>query len=366
MPTDTSRRTLRFLAVAAALALCSGCGDGAQRGGGFQMPPLPVETTRVVTIDLVDRFAAVGSVLADESVTVVAEIDGIVIELPFREGEAIAAGALIARLDDTELAAQVTRAAAVRDQRQVAHARIARIVGQGAGAPQDLDDAVAALAVAEAELDLARARLAKTRIAAPFAGITGRRLVSPGAFLRSGTAITELAAVDRLRINFAVPERLLARLAADQRVQVTTTAYPDLTISGTVTVVDPGLDPATRNASILARVENPDGRLRPGMSADVEVVLAVRRGALAVPAEAVFAQGGRMLVFEVLPDSSVVRRTVLLGLRQRDLVEIVDGLTAGVRVVRAGHQKLFDGARVLPIADDADDTEAGATAGGGV
>ena len=129
-----------------------------------------------------------------------------------------------------------------------------------------------------------------------------------------------------------------------------------------MTVVDPVLDPATRNASILARVANPDGRLRPGMSADVEVVLAVRRGAVAVPAEAVFAQGGRMLVFEVQPDSSVVRRTVVLGLRQRDLVEVVDGLTAGVRVVRAGHQKLFDGARVLPIVDDG---AAATTAGGG-
>lgn len=345
----------------------NGCERESERGG-FTMPPLPVETSRVEVVELVDRFTAVGSVTARELVTVVAEIDAVVRALPFGEGQALAAGDLIARLDDSELKAQVVRAEAVAAQQRASHDRIMRIVDQGAGAPQDLDDARAALQIAVAELDLARARLAKTRIVAPFAGQVGRRLVSPGAYLRSGTPIVELVDLDELRISFSVPERLLGRLQPGVAVRVSTIAYPDLVLAGTVDVIDPVLEQATRSVRVLARVPNPEHRLRPGMSADVSVVMDTRPGAMTVPAEAVFAQGGRTLVYEVEPDSTVVLRPVALGLRQRDRVEILSGLESEAVVVRAGHQKLSPGQRVLPLPppdEEADAADAAGVAGGG-
>jgi membrane fusion protein, multidrug efflux system len=349
-PARTRSLATAVLALGVGLAglATHGCEREAQRSG-FTPPPLPVETARVAVVDLVERFSAVGSVTAREFVTVVAEIDAIVQALPFGEGQALAAGAVIAQLDDVELKAQVARAEAVAVQRRAAHDRVQRIVGQGAGAPQDLDDARAALQIAVAELDLARARLTKTRITAPFTGQVGRRLVSPGAYLRAGTPIVELVDLDALRINFSVPERLLGRLQPGVAVQVTTIAHPDLVLTGTVDVIDPVLDEATRSARVLARVPNPDHRLRPGMSADVSVVLDVRSDAMTVPGEAVFAQGGQTLVFEVQPDSTVVLRPVALGLRQRDRVEILRGLEPAAVVVRAGHQKLSSGQRVLPL-----------------
>jgi membrane fusion protein (multidrug efflux system) len=345
------RRTAALFAlVAGAVALMAGCSRESQEGGGgFSMPPLPVETELVKAEPVVDRFTAVGSLEASESIVVVAEIDAIVVALPFREGQAIAAGGMIAQLDDDELAAQVARAEAIRDQRRATYERIANIVEQRAGAPQDLDDAAAALKVADAELELARARLAKTRISAPFPGIAGRRLVSRGAFLRSGTPITDLARIDELRVNFTAPERLLGRLRRGATVTITTTAFPDDELSGTIDVIDPVVDPATRSARVVARVANRDGLLRPGMSADVSVVLSERPDALTVSNEAVFVQRGQTLVYVVQPDSSVAPRPVSLGLRQVDRVEIVAGLEAGDRVVHAGHQKLFPGAKVVPI-----------------
>jgi RND family efflux transporter MFP subunit len=95
-------------------------------------------------------------------------------------------------------------------------------------------------------------------------------------------------------------------------------------------------------------IENPEGRLRPGMSAEVSVVLEAREAALTVPSEAVFVQGGQTLVYVVQPDSTVVPRPVSLGLRQAETVEVVEGLEAGTQVVRAGQQKIYPGARVLP------------------
>ncbi|MDX1430204.1 MAG: efflux RND transporter periplasmic adaptor subunit, partial [Rhodothermales bacterium] len=121
-------------------------------------------------------------------------------------------------------------------------------------------------------------------------------------------------------------------------------------------VVEPILDPLTRSARVVARVKNPQRRFRPGMSANVSAVLNRRAGAIAVPSEAVFVDGAQPYVFRVGPDSTVTRVAVALGTRLPDIVEVTSGLEAGDRVVRAGHQKLFEGAKVS-IAEEASQQE---------
>lgn len=330
-----------------------GCGGGDEGGGGdgggFQFPPTAVEVAPVMVGRVADVFETVGSLEAGEAVTIVSEIDGIVTRLPFREGAAIAKGELIARLDDAELAAELARAKALREQRQTAHDRVRRVVEQGAAAQQDLDDATAALRVAEADVALARARLSKTRITAPFAGTIASRRVSPGAFLRAGQPITELAMLSELKVVFSVPERHAGELVRGAEVSVTTTAYPGVELVGRVDVVDPILDPTTRSIRVIARVANKDKRFRPGMSANITAILSARDSAMTIPSEAVFAEGGEFLAYVVQPDSTVARATLLLGTRLATDVEILDGLEPGDLVIRAGHQKLFPGAKVLAV-----------------
>ena len=325
-----------------------GCGEK-QAGGGFQMPPTPVETVKVIPQKVSDRFETVGSIEAGESVTVVSEIDGIVMAIPFDEGDAISKGALVARLDDAQLAAEVKRAEAVLSQRKSSYARIKDVVDQGAGAPQDLDDAVAVMKVAEAELALAKARFDKTRITAPFGGIVGARKVSLGAFLRPGVPIAELAQLHTLRVFFSVPERYLSKLQKGSEVSVSTTAYPGYMLTGRIDVVEPVLDVQTRSARVMARLENPEGKFRPGMSANVSAVLSERENALTVPNEAIFVSGADSYVFVVKEDQSVVRQALILGTRMADVVEVVGGLAPNSIVVKAGHQKLYDGAKVMPV-----------------
>ena len=343
-----------FMTVALGAAWCAagfvaGCGGDGQQAQGFQRPPTPVEVATVRTGSVADRFTTVGTLEAGESVDVAVEIDGVVETVPYTEGGHLAAGDLIALLDDEQLAAEAARAAALEDQARSTWTRVESIVAQGAGAPQDLDDAVAALKVAEADRALAETRWAKTRVTAPFAGVAGSRRVSPGAFLRAGSAITDLARIDRLRVTFAVPERLLGAIRKGAPITVTTTAYPDVALEGVIDVIEPQFDPVTRNLGIVARVENPDELLRPGMSATVSVILGRRADALTVPSEAVFVEGGQAFVYAVQPDSVVTRRPVTLGSRQADSVEIGSGLVGGEQVVRAGHQKLYEGARVMPV-----------------
>ncbi len=328
-------------------AIAIACGKNA--GGGFSMPPTAVEVSPVIVQKVADKFEAVGTIEAIEATTVVSEIDAAVKALPFKEGGFIRRGELIAQLDDAQLAAEVARAEALLAQSQSTYDRIKTIVDQKAGAPQDLDDAAAALKVAQANLDLAKARFAKTRITAPFDGIIGARRVSVGRFLRVGDAITDLANIDEIRVSFSAPERFLARLSQGAKVKVSTTAFPGYELEGEIIVIEPMIDPTTRSAGVVARVPNPERKFRPGMSANVSAILSERPDALTIPNEAVFGSGNQSFVFVVKPDSTVSQVALTLGTRLADIVEVVEGLQPGMMVVRAGHQKIFEGAKVMPI-----------------
>ncbi|MBN2009814.1 efflux RND transporter periplasmic adaptor subunit [candidate division KSB1 bacterium] len=318
-------------------------------GGGFSMPPTPVEVAPAEIKTVVDNFKAVGTIDAVEAITVVGEIDATVISLPFKEGQEIRRGDLIAQLDDSQLAAEVARAEALRDQSKASYERIKSVVDQGAGAPQDLDDAAASLKVAEANLTLAKARFAKTRVVAPFDGTIGARKVSIGTFLRSGQAIAEMANIDKIRVNFSTPERFLPLMKPGAEVTVSTTAYPGYELKGKVIVVDPVLDAATRSVKIIAHVDNPGRKFRSGMSANISAVLSARQNAITIPNEAVFANGDQSFVYVVKNDSTVARAALTLGTRTSDYVEVVDGLAPDAKVVRAGYQKLYDGAKVIAM-----------------
>jgi RND family efflux transporter MFP subunit len=150
-------------------------------------------------------------------------------------------------------------------------------------------------------------------------------------------------------VTFSAPERYYSNLQRGAAVKVSTTAYPGYELTGRVDVIEPVIDEATRRAKIVARLDNPGGKFRPGMSANVTVVLSERENALVIPSEAVFVEGNQALVFVIQADSTVARTPVELGTRLRDKVEVLTGVAAGAMVVRAGHQKLFPGAKVMPI-----------------
>ena len=326
-----------------------GCSEKQASAGGFKLPPTPVEVANVKAQNMADKFEAVGTIEAIEGVTIVSEIDASVTSLPFDEGSFINKGDLIAKLDDSQLSAEVSRTEALYIQGKASYKRVKSIVDQNAGAPQDLDDALANLKVAEANYELAKARLNKTRIVAPFDGIIGTRKVSVGAFLRTGQEITELANLNEIRVSFSAPERFLAQLKRNAAVTVSSGVFPGYEVNGKIMAIEPILDAETRNVNVVARVKNPEQKFRPGMSANISAVLSERPNALTIPNEAVFANGNQSFVFVVKKDSSVAATPVTLGLQTAKIVEVVNGLKDGMQVVTAGHQKLFDGAKVMPV-----------------
>lgn len=353
----------RVFGIAAALLILMGCQKGPK--AGFQMPPMPAEIAPVTQGAVADRFESVGNVEAGEAILVVSEIDAVVTKLPFQEGQPVRAGALLVQLDDAQLRAEVMRTEALRDQARSSFDRVKAVVGQGAGSQQDLDDAAAGLKVAEANLSLAQTRLRKTRILAPFAGVAGAKRVSPGAYLRAGTPITDLASIGVIKVTFSVPERYLGVLHRGAPVSLSAPAYPGYALVGVIDVLDPVLDPQTRSSRVIARVKNPGGKFRPGMSVNVNAVLSQRPQAVTVPNEAVFSEGGQNFVYVVKKDSTVTRSALVLGTRLADVVEVVKGLEPGMFVVRAGHQKLFEGAKIIPSQSGAGAPQSGAAGAAG-
>jgi membrane fusion protein (multidrug efflux system) len=320
--------------------------------GGFARPAMPAEVSKVVEQKVEDKFEAVGSIEAIEEVTIVTEIDGLVTDIPFQEGSLIKRGDIIAKIDDSQLAAEVLRTRALFAQSESNYKRTMTIVEQRAGSQQDLDDAAAALKVAEANLKLAEARLNKTIIVAPFDGIIGSRKVSAGAFLRTGDAIAELANLNEIRISFSAPEQYLSLLKQGADVTISSPVYPGTDVKGKIIVIEPVLDTRTRNVQVVARLKNPGLKYRSGMSVNVSAVLNERDNALTIPNESIFASGDQSFVFIVNADSTVTREPVTTGLEMADIVEISQGLQKGMTVVRAGHQKLFDGAKIIPVNSD--------------
>ncbi|QQS37021.1 MAG: efflux RND transporter periplasmic adaptor subunit [Ignavibacteriales bacterium] len=331
------------------LLMSINCADQQASGGDFSMPPMPVEVANVTAQTVSDKFEAVGTIEAIEEITVVSEIDASVISLPFDEGSYIKQGDLIAQLDDSQLSAEFIRAEALFTQSKSTYERVKSIVEQNAGTPQDLDDALASLKVAEANLKLAKARLDKTKITAPFNGLIGSRRVSVGSFLRTGQTITELANLNEIRINFSAPERFLSQLKRGADVIVSSPVYPGHQVRGRIIAIEPVINPDTRTARIVARVQNPGQKFRAGMSANVSVILSERNEALTIPMEAIFESGNQSFVFVVNADSTVKRVAVTTGLQMPDVVEVLQGLENGMQVIKAGHQKLFEGAKVMPV-----------------
>ena len=313
------------------------------------MPPTPVEVAPVRSQTVRDQFHALGTIESEDNVQITSEVTGVVRSLPFAEGQPVQEGSMIALLDDREARAEADRAEAQRQLAAADFERAKKLAEKQLISARDLDDAQANMKVAEANATLARVHLEKTHIRAPFEGVVGRRLTSVGAWLKPGDPVTDLARLSSLRVAFSAPERLLGELRPGRVVEVRTPAWPDREFDGRVSVVDPIVDPVTRTVRMLARVPNRGGLLRPGLSADVSVTLASRDRALTIPDEAVFAEGSSNFVYVVKADSSVSRTVVQLGARDSSRVEITRGLSAGQTVVRTGHQKLFDGAHVMPV-----------------
>lgn len=320
----------------------------------FVPPPLAVSSARVEATRWESTRAAIGSLVAERGVTLGAELPGTVREIAFESGAFVKRGALLVRLDTSAEEAQLAAAQAEASLGHVNLERARRLRQDEVNAQADLDAAETRAAQADATVANLRAVIAKKNIRAPFDGRIAIRQVELGQVVSPGTPIASLQSVTPIHADFWLPQQALAELERGQRTRLRVDAFPGASWDGEITTVNPEVDPATRNVRVRATFPNADGRLRPGMFANVEVLSSESRPVLTVPATAViFAPyGDSVFAIEEKKDqagrtTTVARQKfVRTGERRGDLVAVLSGLQAGETVVGSGAFRLRNGAAV--------------------
>ncbi|GMV63210.1 MAG: MexH family multidrug efflux RND transporter periplasmic adaptor subunit [Parvibaculum sp.] len=316
-------------------------GQGQQ--GGWPAPV--VEAVEAQKRDVNLQVSALGTLQADQAITVRPEITGIVTSIDFEDGERVEKGDLIITLDDKDLTARLMQAEARLTLTRANYQRAEQLLKQGSGTARARDEALNDFKSAEAEVAAAETALHKATITAPFSGIIGLRQVSLGEYVTAGQAITTLADVDNLRIDFRVSEVFLTEVGKGQEVNVVFDALPEQVYTGVISALDPVVSVEGRALSVRAIIRNVDGKLRPGLFGRVEIVTDTRRSIMLPEAAIVTTPTGDRAVFIVV-DGHAKMSPVTIGTRVPGEVEILAGVEGGDTVIVSGQLKVQNGAPV--------------------
>ena len=357
----TTIPTLTLIAALVTAAL-AGCGkkeeaaakppEAPKTAAGAATPAkpagLPVKAQPVKVDEVQSDVTAVGSLLAAEAVVIRPELAGRVVDLPFREGQAVQKGAKLVVVDSSEYEAVLAQAKADAKTETQRYERTIDLLKNKFVSQDAVDVAKGNMDRALARVQENEARLAKTTIYAPFSGILGLRLISPGAYVKAGDDIVRLENTSSLKLDFRVPEIYVSKIRPNQTVSVRTDAYPNEVFEGRIYALEPSVDEKTRTVVARAEIPNKQGKLRPGMFGRVSVLLESRPNAVMVPEQAIWPQGRESFVFKVV-DGKAVLTKVDIGTRRPGEVEISKGLAAGDVVVTDGQMKIKDGAPVMVL-----------------
>ena len=312
----------------------SGWGGGATK----------VVTARIELQTMVDEIQALGTANANESVEIKSRISSLIDRVAFVEGQQVTKGDLLIELESSEIVAGLAVAEASLSESRSLYNRNKSLSDTKAISASTLEQLLAEVKVDEAQVEAAKARLANSRIRAPFSGRVGLRRVSPGSFVDTSTVITTLDDVRTIKLDFSVPETFMTVVNEGMTILAQSIVYPDRVFEGRVASIDTRLDPVSRAVQVRAVIPNDDDAIKPGMFMTVE--LQRDRGeVLVAPEQSIVPEGTTQYVF-VVADGVVEKRAVILGRRIPGYVVIAEGLTAGEIVVTEGTGKVRDGSQV--------------------
>jgi membrane fusion protein (multidrug efflux system) len=316
-------------------------------GAGGGMPPMPVDVDTARQGDVVDAVRTTGRIEALQAVELRPDEQGRVVALLFREGQRVAEGTPLVRIDDALLRAQAERAAADRDLGRQQLERVRRLRAENAASPADLERVEAAARSAEAALAVLELQIERTTVRAPFSGSVGQRFVSTGDYVTPSTPLLTLQTTDPQRAVIEVPERYAADLRRGQEIEFTVAAHPGRTFRAQVDFIDPVVQEEGRTIVVKARAPNPDQALKSGMFIEARLAVTTRAGAIVVPEDAVQPLRTANVVWAVV-DGKASRRVVQLGTRSEGVVEVLSGVEPGELVVVGGLERMGEGMPVAP------------------
>jgi membrane fusion protein (multidrug efflux system) len=326
-----------------------GKGGGGPGGPGGPRGPVGVEVAKVDRRPLADEVVAVGSLRANETVTLRSEVAGRIERVGFSDGARVQRGTTLIALDASVAAAEAEQSRAELALARANYERTVELAQRNFVSVSAKDQAAANLKIQEAKLRLAEAKLAKSEIRAPFSGVMGLRNVSPGDFVRDGADLAVIEDIATMKVDLRMPERYLGSVKVGQVAQLSFDSMPGKTFKATIAAIDAQIDANGRSLLARGKLANPDGALRSGMFARARVVVRANAEALTIPEEAVISQGADTFVWKV-DAGKAVRTKIEIGLRRDARAEVLSGLAFDDLVVTAGQLRLQrDGQEVRVI-----------------
>jgi membrane fusion protein (multidrug efflux system) len=328
--------------------------QSAVQASAYQPPPEAVTSIVAQREQWPASMAVIGTMEAVQGVTVAADLPGIVYRINFDSGRVMKEGEVLVELDTRQEQAQLASLEAQRDLARVNFGRSQQLVNEGVISRVEYDQAAAQQKATEANVAEIKATIQRKTIRAPFSGILGIRKVNLGQYLPAGSPIVSLQALSPIYVNVGVPQQAIRQVKVGSKLHITTEDVADKVFTGTVTAIDSIVDETTRNIQVQATLSNPDGKLRPGMFVQVQVVLGASRSVIALPTSAVnYAPYGDSVF--VITDLKDPKGQTYRGVRQQivklegsrgDQVAVVSGVNPGDEVVTSGVFKLRNGAAV--------------------
>lgn len=324
------------------------------RGKGI--PPQAVSTIVVKKSTWQPKVDVIGSLQASQATDLATEVSGLITQIHFKSGEHVKAGSVLLKLNDAPLKAQLAqlKAAVVVAQQNLNRDRAQRRIN--AVSQSVVDNDVATLKGAQAQVKQQEALIDQKTLKAPFTGKLGIRKVDLGEYLPAGTTVVTLQKLDPMYLDFTMPQTQLALIEVGKKIAIKTDAVPGKTFEGKITAIEPQVNTSTRNITVRAQIANPDGLLLPGLFATAEVDQGDEKQYLTLPNTAIAYNPYGSTVFIVKdngkddkgkPKLTVEQRVVTTGPTRGDQVAVLSGLKAGETVVTAGQLKLRNGAPVF-------------------
>jgi membrane fusion protein (multidrug efflux system) len=321
--------------------------------------PTPSQAVGVVvatarSMPLAQRVEALGTLKANESLAITANVTETISDIHFEDGQRVSAGDVLVELTNAEQSAQLEEAQVRLLEAERQYDRVKALVGQRAASESLLDERQRDLNTARAVLVAIESRLSDRLIKAPFDGVLGLRNVSRGTLIEPGDTITTLDDDRYMKLDFTVPSVYMTALEPGLKIEAHAPAYGDRVFEGVVRGVDSRVDPVTRSIQVRAVIPNPKQTLKPGLLMQVEL-LVNPRDALVIPESGVLHQGQSHFAWVVVEDESGLtaeRRQIQIGAREPGLVEVREGLSLGERVVVHGNTKVRPGQPLEILAED--------------
>ena len=317
-------------------------GGEEESGGGMKFGPVGVTSAVVKTEKIPHNIEALGTAKSNESVIITSKVTETVGTINFLDGEIVDKDAVLVELTNDEEIAQLAEEKATLAEAEKQYKRIKNLVTKNAATQSRLDEQFALMNSAKARVLAIEARISDRLIKAPFSGLLGLRDVSPGSLVTPGTQITTLDDINRIKLDFLVPETLLSNITKGSNITATAATYPGMVFTGTVDTIDLRIDPVTRSATVRAVIPNQDMKLKPGMLMNVKIQ-GRETQSMVIPEASLVPLQDKQFVLLIDDKSIAQQREVKLGKRIPGKVEVLSGLKVGDRIIVDGTIKVKSG-----------------------